>query len=356
MGRILSACVALLALQSSAATVEVAGSSLGMGSVKWSQKPADGGMVSLSLEAVAESGCAFAGWTVDGSEPDWGIDVRMPSASGVLVASNAVVHAYFVDGEDDALLFDFADAFSELVCGESVSVSLDVESASYPELKFSGLPAGLSFDRNTLAVSGVPRTPCMNTVAVTGRNGSGYSFTQVFHCSVGDLSSERMTSRIVEIPVGEYYHEDFETIFSCGAERMSTSLAGVPPGMTWNEGWGLLYGTPSSSGVYVLKAKVRFADGKSEEATVRMKVVAPIPADHGVDLSGLSSLSVGELLETDDVDIGTFEDGEGIVSVSGLPTGLSVETRMDGGVRHFGVVGMELARPVHCQGRRCRVR
>ena len=263
VGRILPACVALLALQSAAATVEVAGSSLGMGSVKWSQQPADGGMVALSLEAVAEIGCAFAGWTVDGFEPKWGIDARQPSASGVLVASNAVVHASFVEGAEDTLLFDFADAFSELVCGESVSVLLDVESASYPELKFSGLPAGLSFDRNTLTVSGVPRTPCMNTVTVTGRNGSGYSFTQVFHSSVSDLSSERMTSRLVEIPVGEYYHEDFETLFSCSAERMSTSLAGVPPGMTWNEGWGLLYGTPSNSGVHVLKATVRFADGST---------------------------------------------------------------------------------------------
>ena len=339
MGRILSACVALLALQSSSATVEVAGSSLGMGSVKWSQKPADGGMVALSLEAVAEGGCAFAGWIVDGSEPKWGMDVRMPSASGVLVASNAVVLASFVEGAEDTLLFDFADSLSELVCGESVSVPLDVESDSYPELKFSGLPAGLSFDRKTLAVSGVPGTPCLNTVTVTGRNGSGYTFTQVFHSSVSDLSSERMTSQLVEIPVGEYYHENFETLFSCSAERMSTSLAGVPPGMTWNEGWGLLYGTPSSSGVYVLKATVRFADGRSEVATVRMKVSAPNPAEHGVDLSELSSLSVGDLLETEDVDIGTFADGEGIVRVSGLPTGLSVETRMDGGVKHFDVVG-----------------
>ena len=340
MGRILSACVALLALHSAAATVEVAGTSLGMGTVKWSEESADGGMVALSLEAEAEGGCAFAGWTVDGSEPKWGIDVRLPSASGVLVSSNAVVRANFVEGAEDTLLFDFADSLSKLVCGEGVSVPLDVESASYPELKFSGLPAGLSFDRNTLTVSGVPGTPCMNTVTVTGRNGSGYTFTQVFHSSVGDLSSERMTSRLVEIPVGEYYHEDFESLFSCSAERMSTSLAGVPPGMTWNEGWGLLYGTPTDSGVYVLKATVRFADGRSEVATARMKVSAPNPAEHGVDLSELSSLSVGDQLETEDVDIGTFADGEGIVRVSGLPTGLSVETRMDGGVRHFDVVGM----------------
>ena len=60
-------------------------------------------------------------------------------------------------------------------------------------------------------------------------------------------------------------------------------------------------------------------------------------------MSELSSLSVGDQLETEDVDIGTFADGEGIVRVSGLPTGLSVETRMDGGVKHFGVVGVVLS-------------
>ena len=141
MSRLLSLCVAVLALHSVAATVEVDGSSLGMGSVKWSQTPVDDGMVSLSLEAVAERGYAFSGWTVDGSEPNWGIDVRLPSASGVLVASNSVVQAYFVDGAEDTLMFDFADVLSELVCGEGISVALDVESDSYPELRFSGLPA-----------------------------------------------------------------------------------------------------------------------------------------------------------------------------------------------------------------------
>ena len=341
MKLVTAACSAMLAAVASAATVEVGELFADMGAVSWSQKQASDGMVALTLEAKASEGCAFSGWTVDGSEPEWGMDARMSKLSGVLVPSNAVVQAAFVDGRDDILQFDVADGLSDFVCGEPVSIWLDIDSASYPTLSLKGLPAGLSFDSKTLTVSGTPNTPCVRTVVVSGTNGSGYRFSQTFTASVSDISSGRVSGRAIEdIPLGVYYHAELDDLFQCDGERSSVTLSGIPPGLEWNDSWNLLYGTPTSSGTYVIWADVRFPDGRSETATTRMTVVAPDPADYSVELEYVESLSVGDRLEAEDCEIGRQEDGLGIVWLTGLPNGLSVKTWYDGSVKYYGIEGL----------------
>ena len=82
-----------------------------------------------------------------------------------------------------------------------------------------------------------------------------------------------------------------------------------------------------------------FADGQSRTATTRLTVAAPDPADYDVDLDGLADLRVGDVIESGGCEIGRFGDGVGVVSVAGLPAGLSVETWTDDGDRCFGVTG-----------------
>ena len=326
------------AFPASAVTVEVDEAGLELGTVSWSHSVSDGYAV-LSLTAVAKDGAAFSGWLVDGAEPDWGVDPRLPSLSDVKVDTNAVVAATFVPRAEDTLFFDVSLGLDDLVCGEPVQVPLDVYSLSYPTLTFSGLPAGLSFDPRTMTVGGTPTAPCVRTVVVQGRNASGYTFEQTFRTSVGDLSGERIDGIETEIPVGQYYHAEFEELFSCGAKRVSTALTGLPDGLVWNASWDLLSGTPKKSGVYVLKAVVRFDDGRSETATVRLTVAAPDPLDYGVDLSALDGLTVGDTLDEIEAEIGYADAEGGVVSVTGLPTGLSSVTWFADGVRHCGVRG-----------------
>ncbi len=321
-------------------TVEVDESNAEMGVVTWSQAGASYGLATLSLSAKAAPGFSFSGWLVDGLTPEWDADPRNPSLSGVAVPTNSVVSATFIDVSEDTLSFDFADDFAEFEYGVPVSIPLDIDSVSYPSLTFRNLPVGLSYDARTHIVSGTPRAPCLNRVTVSGVNGSGYRFVQVFDSSVGDVSSDRMSGSSAEIPVGAYYHVAFDDLFNCTAERMTTRLAGLPPGLEWNESWGLLFGTPTDVGTYVIIATVRFADGISETASVRLTVESPDPDWYEVDFVGLEELSVGDVLVTGDVELGYYSGGSGIVSVSGLPPGLSVEARNDGDMRIYGVVGI----------------
>jgi len=337
---VIMAFAALVAASATAVTVAVDDSCVGMGSVSWKQTAVDGGTATLTLAAEAADGCAFSGWTVGGKDPEWDFDLRNPSVSNVVVPTNASVTAMFVAAWEDTLYFDFADDLSDLECGKAVDVQLFVDSASYPTLKFSGLPAGLYYDARTLSIRGTPTTPCSKTLVVTGSNGSGYKFSQTFDTSVSDISGERLVGQDVELALGEYYHASFEEVFTCYAERVSTKLTGFPPGLEWRDSWDLLFGTPSASGTFVLQATVKFPDGTSETATARMVVVAPSPSDYDVDLSGIEDLAVGDSLISGECEIGRYEDGIGIVSVKGLPRGLSVETWTDDSAKVYGIVGL----------------
>ena len=334
-----AALAAAVAASACAVTVGVDETSAGRGSVSWTQRQAPDGSASLTLKASASAGFAFSGWSVDGAEPAWDVDLRNPSLSGVTVPTNSSVLANFVACEDDMLAFDFADIFAELECGEPFSERLDINSLSYPTLSFKGLPAGLSYDPVAQTVSGTPTSPCENTVAVSGSNGSGYRFTQVFHSTASDVSGGRIVGQDVEVELGAYFSAEFDELFACNEARASATLSGLPPGLTWKESWNLLYGTPTKAGVYVVKAVVRFTDGRLETATMRFAVLARDPADYDVSLDGLDGLSVGDRIESRECEIGSFSDGLGILSVSGLPTGLSVETWTEAGVRFYGVVG-----------------
>ena len=159
--------------------------------------------------------------------------------------------------------------------------------------------------------------------------------------SVADISGKRLQSTEESIPVGEYYHSEFGDLFSCDDERVFTSLTGIPPGLTWNPSWDLLYGTPTKAGVYILTATAEFPDGSSETATSRLFVNAPGPGVYGVNVEELDGLAVGDVLEPGDLELGTYEGGEGVTYVKGLPGGLEVRTWAgEDGAVHYEVVGI----------------
>lgn len=331
---------AFLPLAGLAATVSVDELCEGMGTVSSLQRSAADGRVSLTLRASAADGFSFSGWTVDGAEPDWGKDRRLPSLTGVLVAADANVRAEFVRPEDDRLEFDVADAFAELVCGESVSLPLEIESASYPTLRFSGLPAGLSFNAQTLSVSGAPSAPGVYVVTVSGKNASGYGFSQTFRSVVGNLSGSRLSGNDAEIPLGAYATLGFDDLFLCDGAVSAVGLTGLPDGLAWNSDWRLVYGTPAKPGTFAVRADVAFEDGAAETATLFLRVAPPAPSEHGVDLASLDDIRVGDVFDAREAEIGSYARSEGVVSVSGLPKGLSVQTWTDGDVRHYGISGM----------------
>ena len=334
--------VALCAQIGLAATVSVVELCEGMGSVSFLQREAADGQVSLTLKATAADGFAFSGWTVDGSEPEWGKDVRQPSLTGVRVDAAADVRAEFIASEDDRLEFDVAAALDDFTCGERVEIYLEVDSVSFPTLRFSGLPPGLSFSSQSMSVTGSPNTPGLYVVTVAGRNASGYSFSQTFRSVVGNISGRRVSGSNTAISVDTYVTFDFEDLFHCEGEASSVALSGLPEGLEWNPEWRLVYGTPIRAGTFALRADVTFGS-ETEAATLLLTVEPRSPSAHGVDLSALEDMRVGDVFEERACEIGTYARKEGVVSVSGLPKGLAIKTWYDGGVQHYGIAGVASA-------------
>ena len=331
----------LSAVSALAVTVEVHESSIGMGNVSWSESALTNGKISLSMSASAAEKCSFAGWLVDGENPKWEVDARNPSLSGIEVATNASVTATFVTWAEDTLSFDVEADLAEFVCGEPVAIPLSIESESFPTLAISGLPAGLSLDARTLTVLGTPTTPCVNTVVVKGVNESGYRFSQTLLSSVSDVSSERLSAQESdEFVAGEYVSMEFEDLFQCNGERVSTELTGLPAELEWRDSWNLVFGTPKTPGTYVVKASVRFSDGSVETATARVVVVSPDPSEYSMDFSVLDALNVGDRLESGECEIGRNGGGFSIASVTGLPKGLSLETWTEDDEKVWGVTGI----------------
>lgn len=244
-----------------------------------------------------------------------------------------------IDPFFDTLQFDIAESFEFLPYGEKVEIELELQSESAVTMSFSGLPTGLHYDATKHAVVGTPSAPGLFTVKASGVNESGFRFTQTFYSQVGNISTSRVEGQYLTIPLDEYYYAEFGDLFIVDGATNYVSMIASVPGMQWSQSWGLFYGTPTTAGTYVLRGSARFADGRTEIATTTLNVVAPDPEHYLVNLNDLDGLSVGMTFNSMENDLGIYSNGEGIIYVRGLPTGLSVETWMDGGDRHYGFVG-----------------
>ena len=311
------------------------------GTVVWSEQSVSNGVSVLRLEACPDEGYVFNGWMVDGEVVDWKDDFRRLVCPSVTVASNAVVRASFLDAADDFFEFDFSNDLSYFPVGEEVSVELSVDSASFPDLTFNGLPPGLAFSPRTLRIEGTPTTPGLYTIIVSGKNGSGRTFGQIISAEVSNIQGQVLTGTNVTLPIGEYWFSEFTDLFAITSNdyRTIVSVTGYPSGLTWKRDWELLYGTPSRSGVWTIKGTVILSSGKTDTATFLLRVTPPDPGDYGVDIGAVEDLEVGDCLESRMGMLGSFAAKTGIVSVSGLPHGLFVETWTEGGVKYFGAVG-----------------
>ena len=343
---------AFLTVAEAAVSVFVDEYSIGCGTVAMTtESPGFNDLSVVTLKAAPAVGYSFSGWYVDGRPAAWPVDYRLPEVQSVPVPQSAVITASFVAVENDGFEFDVADDLAQFACGEQISVPLEIDSESFPTLSFRGLPTGLRYDVKSLTVSGRPVTPGSYPVTVTGVNASGFGFEQTFILMVGKLQSDALAGIDVEVPVDEYCVFDFAQagvgfgsrdgyLFDCQRPRRSTRLSNLPPGMVWDASMDLLYGTPTRAGSYTIMASVSFIDGTAESASLSFTVLAPAPEDYDVSMSSLRDLVVGDTLDADYAELGVYSNRVGLVSVSGLPSGLSLVVKPDAsGVLHLGVSG-----------------
>ena len=304
----------------------------------------------IALKATAAKGYVFGGWYVNGAEAEGlSTDFRQAASSYTVVDEDASITARFVSAEEDMLSFDFTGILMDLEPGVGVSIELGdyVSSASTPTITAQGLPAGLKLDGKTMTVSGTPTTPGTFLVTFSGKNASGYSFSQIVDASIGNIEGSRISGGDVDVSVGDFVQLGLDELFTIDADGYdSIAITGLPTGLRWDPAWEEVSGIASKAGEFVVKAVVKFpASGEmaagSETATLLFSVLGPDPDDYGVDFTSLEGLAVGDLVSADNSEIGTYVSKCGLTSISGLPTGLKTVTWTDDeGVKHYGVEGM----------------
>lgn len=299
----------------------------------------------LALTATAKKGYAFAGW-LDGvdASPDTRLDYRQAKNTLEASGADADLRAHFVTAAEDFLWFDASIDLSYFIPGEEVSIPLAIDSGTFPTVKVTGLPAGLSFDAKTLRVTGAAKTPGLSYITVTAQNAWGYKFSQVVEALVDRFEGRRFYAYDQECEVGESFAAEVSgmiKVYDGGAALSSLKLTGLPKGIVQSADGKTVSGKPTKAGSYAVTCEATFSDGVRDAAAFFFDVYEPeSPAEDYVSLDCLEFLTVGEALTRDDLEFGTFEDGVGVTAVSGLPTGLKSVTWTDEtGVKCVGAEG-----------------
>ena len=318
-----------------------------------------GAGASAPLKATANAGWAFAGWyecydpeteafsnevALAGSA-DW----RSPSANYVAGDADVTLYARFARPADDGLSFDIESVFASLAIdtdnydrpvlslASNVEETVEFDSVSFPTVTITGLPSGLSFDKNTLRLTGKPTASGVFRVSATAKNASGYQFGQIFYLRVENETAEHVTGEDYEVAVGEAvddYLDSLFDIYNTNATVRTVAVSGLPTGLVLEveteDDYTDYYvrGTPTKVGEYVVTCKVTFSDGTVETANMLYVVTGPDPFDYdgNVDFSAIEGFSVGDsILFEDGIVIGDYDsDGRvGVTAVSGLPSGVT---------------------------------
>ena len=288
----------------------------------------------VALKATAAKGFVFAGW-FDQDEPAvTEFDYRVAVNSFVTRGGEARLTARFIEASEDFLDFDFSADLELVAPAEPCDIRLTVNSGSLPTVTFKGLPPGLSFDAKSLKIIGTAKTPGFYQVTATAKNGSGYPFSQVFTCEVGDLEGTRIWGEGNEAEVGDSMNDwtslDFFGIDEEKSGVRTIAIKGQPSEIKYDATTDSFSGKLTKAGMYILTATVTFEDGVKETATCRF-LVTPVESEayEYVDFLPLYDLCVG--MQVSEV-VGFAYSGleyekVGVTKITGLPKGLSAVAR-----------------------------
>lgn len=225
----------------------------------------------VSLSATAKTGYVFAGWYKDGepySTPS--ADYRTTPLSYTMGRTDTEIVARFVSKADDSEITILCDPDPDgYDPGHPIqTLPVSVVSASKPTVTATGLPAGMTFNASTLAITGTPTTPGLYTAVFSARN----------------LSVSTPVTKSVEIKVNNYKSDllpelgDLYDGFVPGvsvawtnSDFIGWTVSGLPSGLMFNSTLGVIYGSPSLASASAVSSTVTFSKG-TEKATTVFKV------------------------------------------------------------------------------------
>jgi hypothetical protein len=153
------------------------------------------------------------------------------------------------------------------------------------------LPAGLTLNASTGAITGTPTATGTFTIKVTDHNGAVATTTCQFVIATavnlvcGSCGASKATT-------GTAYSASLSVTGGAGPYKYSITGGSLPPGLTLNASTGVISGTPTTPGSYTFTSQVVDNNGGVDTATCTITVVGP-PVDLECGTCGVGKATVG---------------------------------------------------------------
>jgi hypothetical protein len=143
------------------------------------------------------------------------------------------------------------------------------------------LPANLSFNTATAAITGTPTTAATTTHTFTVRDTSAPSQTaeSTFSLTI-DPPPAALTITTTSLPegtVGQPYSQTVQATGGIGARTWSISAGTLPQGLSLNQTTGAISGTPTAAGTSPFTVQVADAGGQNDTQALSILINAPAP-------------------------------------------------------------------------------
>ena len=278
----------------------------GAGKYAWGSK--------VKLSATAKSGYAFYGWmAMDAASqnafPKYDAQYRKNITPKITVPKGDVTYyACFISKSIDTISMSVTGATEFYAEDGTDSAEIYVSSYTYPTVKASGLPAGVTFklvsgndSRYKLNIAKPYSIPTgRHVVKVTAKNRSGKSVSKSF-VIWGRNYTEAVDEGLMTIAkpsaknpnkmtVGTIINWDSYSIKAADGRKI-TKVEGLPDGLKWSEKKQTLTGYPKKLGGFTLTFTVK-KGGKKYKATASF-VVEALPAGMVGTFKGYSKIKSG---------------------------------------------------------------